>query len=130
VTTAPGFFFSRKAGPANRGRALSFLRGTHWHFDHTGGNANLGQSGSLIIAHDNVWKRMSTEGFIEFLGMRTKPGPPEALPVVTFASDLTFHLNGDEVYVFHAPRAHTDGDAIVHFRRSNVIHMAHAAALA
>jgi cyclase len=104
-------------------KPVKFVLNTHWHFDHTGGNANLGKTGALIVAHDNVRKRMSTEGFIEFLGMKTTPEPKVALPVVTFSTDATFYLNGDEVYVFHVPRAHTDGDAIIHFRNSNVIHM-------
>ena len=104
-------------------KPVRFVLNTHWHFDHTGGNVNLGRAGALIVAHDNVRKRMSAEGFIEFLGMRTRPEPKVALPVVTFSTDTTFHLNGDEVYVFHVPRAHTDGDSIIHFRKSNVIHM-------
>ena len=104
-------------------KPVKFVLNTHWHFDHTGGNVNLGKAGALIVAHDNVRKRMSTEGFIEFLGMKTAAEPSVALPVVTFSTDATFHLNGDEVYVFHVPRAHTDGDAIIHFRKSNVIHM-------
>ena len=104
-------------------KPVKFVLNTHWHFDHTGGNANLGKAGALIVAHDNVRKRMSAEGFIEFLGMKTSPEPKDALPVVTFSTDTTFYLNGDEIHVFHVPRAHTDGDAIVHFRKSNVIHM-------
>jgi len=104
-------------------KPVKFVLNTHWHFDHTGGNENLGKAGALIVAHENVRKRMSVENFIEFLGMTTKPDPRIALPVVTFTSDVTFHLNGDEIYVVHAPRAHTDGDAIVHFRKSDVVHM-------
>ena len=104
-------------------KPVKFVLNTHWHFDHTGGNANMGTAGALIVAHENVRKRMSADGFIEFLGMKTKADPKVALPVVTFSNDTTFYLNGDEIYVFHAPRAHTDGDAIVHFRRTNVIHM-------
>lgn len=96
---------------------------THWHFDHTGGNENLGKAGALIVAHENVRKRMSVEGFIEFLGMKFKAEPRGALPVITFTRDVTFHLNDDEVHVFHVPRAHTDGDTIVHLRKSDVIHM-------
>jgi glyoxylase-like metal-dependent hydrolase (beta-lactamase superfamily II) len=102
---------------------VRFVLNTHWHFDHTGGNENLGKAGALIVAHENVRKRMSAEGFIEFLGMKTKPDPTGALPVVTFTRDVTFHVNGDEVYVLHVASAHTDGDAIVHFRRSDVLHM-------
>ena len=104
-------------------KPVKFVINTHWHFDHTGGNVNLGKAGALIVAHDNVRKRMSRENFIEFLNMKTQPDPKEALPVVTFAADVTFHLNDDEVYVFHVPRAHTDGDSLIHFRKSNVIHM-------
>jgi glyoxylase-like metal-dependent hydrolase (beta-lactamase superfamily II) len=102
---------------------VRFVLNTHWHFDHTGGNENLGKAGALIVAHENVRKRMSVENFIEFLGMKTQPDPKAALPVVTFTRDVTFHLNGDEVRVMHVPNAHTDGDAIVHFTKSDVIHM-------
>ena len=104
-------------------KPVRFVLNTHWHFDHTGGNENLGKAGALIVAHENVRKRMSVENFIEFLGMKTQPDPRVALPVVTFTSDVTFHLNGDEIFAQHAPRAHTDGDAIVHFRKSDVVHM-------
>ena len=104
-------------------KPVKFVLNTHWHGDHTGGNENLGKAGALIIAHENVRKRMSVENFIEFLGMKTQPDPRVALPVVTFTSDVTFHLNGDEIFAQHAPRAHTDGDAIVHFRKSDVVHM-------
>jgi len=104
-------------------KAVKFVLNTHWHGDHTGGNENLGKAGALIVAHENVRKRMSVENFIEFLGMKTEPDPRIALPVVTFTTDVTFHLNGDEIFAQHAPRAHTDGDAIVQFRKSDVVHM-------
>jgi len=96
---------------------------THWHGDHTGGNENFGKAGSIIVAHDNVRKRMSVEQFIEAFNMRTPPSPKVALPVITFASATTFHLNGDEIRAIHMPNAHTDGDTIVHFVRNDVIHM-------
>jgi len=102
---------------------IKFVLNTHWHFDHTGGNENFGKAGALIVAHDNVRKRMSTAQLIEFLGMPVKASPKQALPVVTFTTDVTFHLNGDEVHVFHVANGHTDGDAIVHFKQSNVIHL-------
>ncbi len=104
-------------------KPVKFVLNTHWHFDHTGGNENLGKAGAVIVAHENVRKRLSSEGFIEFLGMKTKPEPTVALPVVTFTRDITFRLNGDELLVTHAPRAHTDGDSIVRFGKSNVVHM-------
>jgi len=104
-------------------KPVQFILNTHWHGDHTGGNENFAKGGTLVVAHDNVRKRMSTEQLMAFLGMKQPASPKGALPVVTFGADLTFHINGDEVYVFHVPSAHTDGDAIIHFRRSDVIHM-------
>jgi glyoxylase-like metal-dependent hydrolase (beta-lactamase superfamily II) len=104
-------------------KPVRFVLNTHWHFDHTGGNENLGKAGALIVAHENVRRRMSAEGLIGFLGMKIPPSPKPALPVVTFTQDVTFHINGDEVAAYHVPKAHTDGDAIVHFRKSNVVHM-------
>jgi len=104
-------------------KPVQFVLNTHWHSDHTGGNENFAKGGALIMAHDNVKKRLSTEQFIEFLRAKEAPLPKIAQPVVTFSTDVTFHINGDEVYAFHMPKAHTDGDAIIHFRKSNVIHM-------
>src|SRR5207237_2255930 len=104
-------------------KAVKLVLNTQWHFDHTGGIENLGKAGAIIVAHETVRKRLSTEGFIEFFGMKTKPEPQIALPVVTFTRDISFHLNGDELVVTHAPRAHTDGDSIVRFGKSNVVHM-------
>lgn len=105
------------------GGEIRFVLNTHWHFDHTGGNENLGKSGTLIVAHENVRERMSTEQFIEALNRKQAPSPKAALPVVTFNDTVTFHLNGEEIHAFHVPPAHTDGDSIVHFRNANVVHM-------
>jgi glyoxylase-like metal-dependent hydrolase (beta-lactamase superfamily II) len=102
---------------------VRFVLNTHWHGDHVGGNENLGRAGALVVAHENVRKRMDSEQFNEFMRTTVKPSPKAALPVVTFTADLTWHINGDEVRVFHVARAHTDGDAIVHFVTSDVIHM-------
>ncbi len=104
-------------------KPVQFVLNTHWHGDHTGGNERFAEAGALIVAHDNVRKRMSTEQFIAFFSMRVEASPKAALPLVTFSTDVTFHINGDEVTAFHCPAAHTDGDAIVHFRRADVIHM-------
>ena len=102
---------------------LRFVVNTHWHGDHTGGNENVGKAGALIIAHDNVRKRMSTEQFNDLFNRRTPASPTGALPVVTFNDTVTFHMNGDDVVVFHVAPAHTDGDALVHFTKADVIHM-------
>jgi cyclase len=104
-------------------KPIRFVVNTHWHFDHTGGNENMGKAGALLVAHDNVRRRMSTEQFMEFFNRREPPSAPGALPVVTFNDSVTFHLNGDDLVAFHVPPAHTDGDVIVHFTKANVVHM-------
>jgi cyclase len=103
-------------------KPVKFVLNTHWHGDHSGGNKDFGESGTLIVAHENVRKRMSTEQFIEAYGMKTPASDPVALPVVTFNDTVTFHLNGDEIYAFHVAPAHTDGDTVVQFRKANVLH--------
>jgi cyclase len=101
---------------------IRFILNTHWHGDHTGGNENFGKAGSLIVAHDNVRKRMSAEQFLEAFNQKVAPSPTVALPVVTFGNDVTFHLNGDEIRATHVAPAHTDGDSIVRFTKANVLH--------
>jgi cyclase len=99
-----------------------FVLNTHWHTDHTGGNENLAEKGSIIVAHDEVRVRMSVEQFSEFFQRRTPAAPPKALPVVTFNDSLSLHVNGDELRGVYTPHAHTDGDVFIHFRKANVIH--------
>lgn len=102
---------------------IEFLVNTHWHGDHTGGNeAFATKHDTLIFAHDNVRKRMSQSND-RGDGRVTPPSPKEALPVVTFSETNSFHLNGEAVKAIHIAHAHTDGDAIVHFTKSNIIHM-------
>ena len=103
-------------------KPVRFVLNTHWHGDHTGGNKDLGESGTLIVAHENVRKRMTAEQFLEAFGQKVPPADPAALPVVTFSDSVTFHLNGEEIYAFHIPPAHTDGDSLIQFRKANVIH--------
>ena len=104
-------------------RPVRFVINTHWHGDHTGGNENLGQAGAIIVAHDNVRKRLSMAQVLEVFDAAYPARPKVALPVITFAEALTFHLNGYEMHAFHVENAHTDGDAIIVFRDANVVHM-------
>ena len=106
--------------------SVRFVFNTHWHGDHTCGNENLGRAGALIVAHENVRQRMSMDQVLERIGRPAAESPAVAegsWPVVTFTEEVTFHLNGDELHAFHVENAHTDGDAIVHFKRANVVHM-------
>ncbi|MGH9900960.1 MAG: MBL fold metallo-hydrolase [Pyrinomonadaceae bacterium] len=103
---------------------LKFVLNTHWHGDHTGGNAQFGPD-APIIAHTNVRKRLSTEQRLA-LGGRVQvvpPSPKEALPVITFDESLSVHFNGEEIRVVHFPQSHTDGDSVIFFTGSNVVHM-------
>ena len=102
---------------------VKFVINTHWHGDHTGGNENFGTSGAVIVAHDNVRKRMSADQFMAALNQKVPAAPHVALPVVTFSDGVTFHLNGDSIVITHVSPAHTDGDAIVRFTKANVVHM-------
>jgi len=103
-------------------RPIRFVLNTHWHFDHTGGNENLARDGTIIIAHDQVYQRMSKENFMAAFGQVVPPSPQAALPVVSFNDSVTFHVNGHDMHAVHVEHAHTDGDSIVVFRNANVIH--------
>jgi len=103
-------------------KPIRFVVTTHCHQDHTGGNENLAREGAIIVAHENVRKRLGSEQFSEFFDRKMPAMPESALPVITFSRDISFHLNEDDILIFHVAPAHTDGDAIVHFKRSGVIH--------
>jgi len=104
-------------------KPVRFVLNTHWHSDHTGGNEAMAGSGAIIAAHENVRRRMSKEQFLAAFNIRTPASPPAALPVITFSDTISFYVNGDTLYTFHVRNAHTDGDAIILFRKANVVHM-------
>ena len=103
-------------------KPVKFVLNTHWHFDHTGGNPAFGES-APIIAHDNVRKRLASGGEIKAFKMQVPPAPKSALPVVTFDDKLTVHINGEDIRAIHFPSGHTDGDIVIFFPQSNVVHM-------
>jgi len=101
-------------------KPVRFIINTHWHFDHTGGNGYFGKQGT-IIAQDNVRERLAAGGKI--LGMEVKPASRAELPIITFNDRLTVHANGEDIRAIHFPHGHTDGDSVIFFPRSNVVHM-------
>ena len=103
------------------GGDIQFVLNTHYHFDHTGGNEYFGKEGSIIIAHDNVRKRLSSKQVITYFKKEMPALGKDGLPVVTLEDKLTLHYNGDDVRAIHVPNAHTDGDVIAHFTQQNVL---------
>jgi cyclase len=106
-------------------KPVRFVINTHFHGDHAGGNLPFGET-STIIAQDNVRKRLASSGSSGTGGatkMPYKPVPNGALPVITFEHDVTVHVNGEDIRALHFPSGHTDGDSIIFFPKSNVVHM-------
>jgi glyoxylase-like metal-dependent hydrolase (beta-lactamase superfamily II) len=102
---------------------VKLVLNTHWHGDHVGGNLAQAQAGAVIIAQDNVRKRMTEGQVSKFFDRTTPPAEHAALPVVTFDRDVTLHLGDETIHALHVDHAHTDGDVIVKFENANVIHM-------
>jgi cyclase len=91
---------------------IRFMVNTHVHPDHTGGNENLGKLGVTLLSRDQLRGRLAG-------GQR--PSPPAALPVLTYDSPITIHMNGEDVRLIPVPSAHTDGDTMVYFPNADVI---------
>ena len=107
-------------------KPVRFVINTHYHGDHAGGNVPFANSGSTVIAQENVRKRLaagSTAGNGGSLKMEVKPSEKAGLPIITFEHDVTVHLNGEDIRALHFPSGHTDGDAIIFFPKNNVVHM-------
>jgi cyclase len=102
---------------------LKVLINTHWHFDHTDGNAALHDAGATILAHENTRKRLSTPQDMPALGLHFPPSPVNALPQQTFATDFKLYFNGEELNLGYIPPAHTDTDIYIRYEKANVLHM-------
>jgi cyclase len=106
-------------------KPVRFVINTHYHGDHTGGNA-IFQKDAPILAQENVRKRLQsggTAGNGVSMHMPVKPAAKDALPIITFEHDVTVHLNGEDIRALHFPAGHTDGDSVIYFPQSNVVHM-------
>jgi cyclase len=103
------------------GRPVAVLINTHWHFDHSGGNAAFGKDGARIWATKNTRKRLSTDQFNEAFQMKSPASPPEARPILMF-DEAEFECGGETIHMIAVPPAHTDGDLVIHFRKADVIH--------
>lgn len=99
---------------------VKYLINTHWHYDHSGGNENLGKAGVTIFAHENVRVRLAAGGMVA--GNVSPPAPKAALPVVTYEQGVSFHLNGDRIDAISTGGGHTDGDTAMYWRTANVLH--------
>jgi len=95
---------------------------THWHFDHVGGNQALKKSGAVVVAHENVRSKMMAGQYLSVIDHEQPPADEEDLPDMTFSERLDLQLGDEEVQVFHLPKAHTNGDAMVYFSKANVLH--------
>lgn len=103
-------------------KPVKYVLNTHWHFDHTGGNKSFAGDGGVIVAHENVRTRLAAGQLITIIDTEVPAAPGEALPRITFRDAITFHINGEEITALHFPKAHTDGDAVIRFKKANVIH--------
>lgn len=102
---------------------IKYLVNTHFHGDHSGGNEDWGNAGAVIVAHENVRTRLSTEQHSKAFNRTTPAKPAIAWPVITFEDNMSLNLNGQKVMLIHVHNAHTDGDTFVWFPESNVLHM-------
>ena len=102
---------------------IRYVINTHYHGDHSGANAEMKEVGAVIVAHDNVRKRMGMTFENKAFGRTTSATDPSLWPDVTYSENATFHFNGHTVQAIHTPSAHTDGDSILFFKEANILHM-------
>ncbi|MGD2046162.1 MAG: MBL fold metallo-hydrolase [Gemmatimonadota bacterium] len=104
------------------GGPVDFVINSHWHYDHSDGNENFGRAGATIVAHENSRARMMSDQIVSLSNRLQEAYDEEGLPKITFYQSMRFHYNGELIDVVHVGPAHTDGDAFIYFRDTNVIH--------
>ena len=107
------------------GSNIDFAVTTHWHFDHAEGNLSLGPEGTWLVAHENSREMMKVDRIINLaqFAYEQKAYPESAWPDITYSDDMSLHLNGEQIDLFHFGPAHTTGDTAVIFRGSNAVHL-------
>ena len=98
-------------------KPIKFVINTHLHPDHVGGNEKLGEAGAIIVSHDNVRKRLSSDQFFEFINQTIPALSEKGLPIITFSENMTFYQNHEEIKITHLENGHTDGDSAVYFHK-------------
>lgn len=104
-------------------KPIKFVINTHWHPDHVGGNERLGETGAIIVSHENVRKRLSNDQFFELINQTIPALSKKGLPIITFSDNMTFYQNNDEIRISYLDNGHTDGDSAVYFTQNNIIHV-------
>lgn len=104
------------------GEKIKILTNTHWHFDHAGNNGVIANNGAIIIAHDNVRKRLEAGQIIIALDKKIEPAPVNALPILTYDDGVSVYLNGHKAELLKMDSAHTDGDSVIFWKEANILH--------
>lgn len=119
-----GEALAEQIGKLADGSILKFILNTHWHGDHTGNNASLNRQENVnIVAHDNVRNRLSTRQEMPAFNRVIEAHSRPALPTITFPDSMTLHFNDETLTMEHYANGHTDGDAVIFFKKDNAVHM-------
>ena len=103
-------------------KPIRLVVNTHAHADHFGANESMAKGGAVIVGHEKLRERMAKGQYLAAFKQTIPPSPPAALPAIMYADAMTIHFGGETVQLVHSPRAHTDNDTLVYFKRANVIH--------
>jgi cyclase len=102
---------------------VKYVINTHFHGDHTGGNANFQKDGAIVIAQDNIRLRLAAGGNVNGTSGVAQPKAPEGgVPKETYTGGVkVIEVGGRKAELHHVYNAHTDGDTWVYFADANVI---------
>jgi cyclase len=101
---------------------IKYIVNTHFHGDHTGGDANFQKDGAIVIAQDNIRVRLLAGTTNGTSGQKTAPLSGDAIPKETYiGGSKTIEVGGRKATLTHVYNAHTDGDTYVYFDDANVL---------